>query len=295
MYLGTNDQHLTEPALQRDVHQLHLDKNGPGIRYVAWPPHDEYVARYLQKIVLPTAQVPPQQNQNVVFVGQLPTLLPMQYLAWAIDTLLKEYAVLWVLQKQKNGMAKVCLKTEDQRDRLVALSKYMLFDICGVWIAETKEQFDHFCEYTQAIRNGDIFINDSRVPRHGMTVEKLRRDPPGPRSSRKPFDAQKAQFDKDATAEAKRVQMFLAGNGSAVGFQQPPSMPQVHISPLITGMNYLPFAAPPTAEPAGNAPLTNMRNTQAGLSSGSAMNPLPNPPLGSHFYYNSPFEYGLQS
>lgn len=169
MFLGGNNA-ADVPA---NAHTRAMEQMPPDARpqYVAYPPPDSpEVSRYMAKCCTQRAWA--RGDQNVAFIGQVPRLLPLQYIPWALDLLLEEYGTRWVLQTQPNGCAKAWVDDEAHCTTLTERSKTMLFDVCGVWVARTRPQIDASMAYQATLQSQGPL--DGRVPRHGMIAEKLR-------------------------------------------------------------------------------------------------------------------------
>jgi len=164
MYLGGS-----EPTdLPENAHKFLKERQMP---YVAYPPPESpEVARYKHKV--DTTRAFARGDHLVVFIGQIPKLLPLNYVPWAMDLLMEEYGCKWVLQTQANGCAKAWVETEEQCQKLVENNKNLLFDVCGVWIARTPSEQRIMKEYQQSLQLCAAF--DNRVQRHGAIIERLR-------------------------------------------------------------------------------------------------------------------------
>lgn len=178
MYLGG--------SRQTDIIQnTHEEKLRGVMTYVAYPPPDDTeVQRYVsmthtQHACPPYSFLAPERTVNsqnygdsTLFLGQIPRLLPLNYVPWALDLLLEEYGTRWVLQTQANGCAKAWVFTDKQAKLLIERSKHLLFDVCGVWVAKTAVEKQIMQAYQREIASGISL--DSRVPRNGMVVEYAR-------------------------------------------------------------------------------------------------------------------------
>jgi hypothetical protein len=149
----------------------HTELAADGIAYVAYPPpNSDDVRRYASKC--DQSRALSRGDRNVVFIGQVPRLLPLPYVPWALDLLLEEYGVTWVLQTQQNSCAKAWTESEAQADELVRRNKRLLFDVCGVWVARTPAQVERIFSYQSTMQmRGPL---DGRVPRHGIIIEPLK-------------------------------------------------------------------------------------------------------------------------
>jgi len=139
------------------------------IRYVAYPSF-ERVRRYEARV---DEQRHPPNNRNNVFVGQVPNLMPLPYLAWCLDTALGEYGVRWLLQTTKNGCAKVWCRDDIAQNSLLKRNKCVLFDVCGMWTAETDEGTKSIADYVENLRR-DEQPCDPRLPRSLMVLEGMK-------------------------------------------------------------------------------------------------------------------------
>lgn len=169
MFLGGNNV----GDVPANAHSVPLKQLPPDRRpqYVAYPPPDApEVAKYTSKCCTQRAWA--RGDQNVVFIGQVPRLLPLQYIPWALDLLLEEYGTRWVLQTQPNGCAKAWVDDPAHCRTLIDRSKHMLFDVCGVWVARTRAQVEAMMAYQAGLQTGGPL--DGRVPKHGMIAEGLR-------------------------------------------------------------------------------------------------------------------------
>jgi len=139
------------------------------IRYTPYPAF-ERVRRYEARV---DEQRHPPNNRNNVFVGQVPNLMPLPYLAWCLDTVLGEYGVRWLLQTTKNGCAKVWCRDEIAQSQLLKRNKRVLFDICGMWIADTDEGAAAIADYVETLRREELPC-DPRLPRSLMVLEGMK-------------------------------------------------------------------------------------------------------------------------
>jgi hypothetical protein len=165
MYLGGNRDSDT---IQNAYEQLR-----GRVTYVAYPPpNSPDVLRYASKCDQTRALT--KGDRNVVFVGQIPRLLPVPYVPWAIDLLLQEYATAWVLQTHANGCAKAWTEAEAQAQQLVLRSKQLIFDVCGVWVARGVAELEASMAFQRQLQVNRTLVADPRVARQGMILERLR-------------------------------------------------------------------------------------------------------------------------
>lgn len=107
------------------------------------------------------------------FIGQVPNLLPLAYLAWAIDTLCQMFVVEWVTQTSNNGCARVWLWREFAPDIVTDKTHRVLFDIQGAYFARTAAAADELHDYSWQMRQGERDC-DPRLPRGLLVIEKMR-------------------------------------------------------------------------------------------------------------------------
>lgn len=163
MFLGGGSERDTPTNAHRALHGK--------IPYYAYPPPNATeVLRYLGRV--DTTRAFARGDYNVCFVGQIPRLLPLPYVPWALDLLMEEYGSKWMLQTQPNGCAKVWVETEGQCAILTERNKYMMFDVCGVFVARTGEEIRLLTDYQANLQQAGPI--DARVPRHGAIIERLR-------------------------------------------------------------------------------------------------------------------------
>lgn len=162
MYLGRGEENETQ---ENSLTSLFSDLN---MGYVPYPaPSSPDILKYVPRS--DTSRSLPRENDHLLlFVGQTPHLLPLPYIAWALDLLLGEYCVRWVLQTHRNGCAKVWAETEEQRRVLMEKSGWMFFDIQGVWTAANADVVK------EALGRIEQFGRDPRLPSQGMNIEKMR-------------------------------------------------------------------------------------------------------------------------
>jgi hypothetical protein len=186
-----------------------------GVPYYAYPPPDsEDVLRYSPKCDQTRALT--RGDRNVVFVGQVPRLLPLPYVPWALDLLVEDYAVAWVLQTQQNGCAKAWTETDAQVEELVRRNKLLLFDVCGVWVGRSDEQRARIQHYQSTMQmRGPL---DGRVPRHGIIIERLR----PPQSTGQRQDAGPAMRAMQPSGANIHAVPFQPSGGATVTFVAPP-------------------------------------------------------------------------
>jgi hypothetical protein len=165
MFLGT----LSTDRPQ-NVHDERIPRlMGRSVEYYAYPVEGKAIQRYNR--IVDMVRHPPAKN--VLFIGQVPNLLPLPYLAWTLDLLLGEYGVHWVLQTAKNGCAKVWTRQERQMAQLLLLTKHVLYDVCGVWVARTDAAAEALRKYATQLKSGAEPC-DPRLPRGLMVIESLK-------------------------------------------------------------------------------------------------------------------------
>lgn len=163
----------------------HEGRLSGAMTYVAYPPPDDALVTRYEKMVHTLRACPPsnflsdrrvdnRSDDIVLFLGQIPRLLPLNYVPWVLDLLLADYCVSWVLQTQTNGCAKAWVFMPEQAFLLKSLNKCLLFDVCGVWVAKTAEEQVVMTAYQIELNSGTLLI-DSRVPRNGMVIEASKR------------------------------------------------------------------------------------------------------------------------
>ncbi len=136
---------------------------GPSLVYVAYPPPTSRETTRYERIVDDRRAA----HGTSIFLGQVPHHLPLQYVAWAVDLLLAEYAVKWVLKTQRNGCARVWCITTELNDELTRRTGRLLFDIRGVWVAYDARAADRIRDYV----NSPFLIVDPRLPRRPLVAE----------------------------------------------------------------------------------------------------------------------------
>jgi hypothetical protein len=143
-----------------------------GMPLVRYPPGDS-VKRY-HDMARPDYE--PEEESTAIFVGQVPNMMPLPYLAWAIDTITKSYIVTAVKHAKKSGCA-VAFVRSSEKEKLFAASRKVLFDVIGYWCPETTEQKEKLEEYTQTLRAGSWpeVHKDGRIPKSCMVFEELGR------------------------------------------------------------------------------------------------------------------------
>ena len=161
MYLG-HDQ--SSPA---NVHPLAAS----GVPLVRYPPLD--VVRKYETRCSARGAAPPGGARRV-FVGQVPTMMPPMYLAWAIDTVAGKYVVVRVEPMRKSGCAMAFVRPEDLA-LVLRRSRGVLFDVHGMWMPETPQQLEAMHRYCGELRQGEFaeVHADGRVPKGCIVLEAM--------------------------------------------------------------------------------------------------------------------------
>lgn len=143
------------------------------ITYFPYPaPSDPSIARYIAKG--DTSRSLPKEVPYSFFIGQLPHLLPLPYVAWSLDFLMEEYGTKWILQTHKNGCAKGWAESAAQLELLLGpLNGRLLFDVCGVWVARSDEEKRILDDYLRVIQETNTSV-DVRIPRTAINLEPLK-------------------------------------------------------------------------------------------------------------------------
>ena len=132
-------------------------------------PNFERVERYSSKV---DEVGPPRVSvKHSIFVGQVPNLLPLQYLAWVLDTIIGEYGTTWVLQTAKNGCAKAWMRDEQAQHKVITMNRRVLFDVTGFWLAEDDTATAALRAHVQRISASGAPSQDPRLPRGLMVLE----------------------------------------------------------------------------------------------------------------------------
>jgi hypothetical protein len=161
MFLGRNESDSSD--------NVHPQLTGKLSFYVYPRPDSLDVVRYLPK-THNSHSLSMRDFPFVVFVGQLPHLLPLPHIAWALDLLLGDYGIVWVLQSHRNGCAKAWVASEQHLRRLMEYNGRLLFDIRGVWLAENEDKKAFLDSYVQSLRDAGN-VGDVRVPRSAVNFE----------------------------------------------------------------------------------------------------------------------------
>lgn len=119
---------------------------------------------------------PPDEPSECVFVGQVPHLIPVEVVGWAIDLLLRNYSCLWMAKGRKTGCAKVWVPDRNSVENLLKFTRGLMFDIHGIWYVSTtsdKErslQLAELDDYATRIKHGLVHV-DVRLPKGPMVLE----------------------------------------------------------------------------------------------------------------------------
>ena len=111
-------------------------------------------------------------DRCATFVGQVPNMLPLEAIAWTIDTMAECYVVQWLCQTKKNGCAKLWTRDTEAQRQLIGLSKTVLFDVNGFWWPEDEYQQASLKSYITELQAGRVDA-DPRVPKCPMVFEEL--------------------------------------------------------------------------------------------------------------------------
>lgn len=161
-----------------------------GMQYLRYPVKDSMA--YYQSVV--SARVPYKDVNTTrceeIFIGNIPRFLSLEYIAWSVEQLILRssfalddansvaHSVLWVLQTQSNGCAKVWLpegafqavnpkESKNSNPRL-------FFDMQGVWIATTPTALAKMQEYENFLKKNPS-EKDSRLVASGMVLETMQK------------------------------------------------------------------------------------------------------------------------
>ena len=119
-----------------------------------------------------------------LFVGQVPNLLRLEYIAWCIELLAQDCVIVQLVQSSRKGVCKLFVESADQREMLIReFNGKMLFDLNGVWIPDpdVESQKYHFSQYVRRLHvpSGDqkedtqegSVGRDNRLPRRPIVME----------------------------------------------------------------------------------------------------------------------------
>ena len=173
MYLGNEHDQATNQHY--DGVRAWSSRNGQtvvkgSLRFTNYP-NFERVTRY-NKIVHDHQH--PTVVKNSIFVGQVPNLLPLQYLAWILDTITGEYGTRWVLQTTKNGCAKAWMRDDIAQHKVIRMNRRVLFDVTGYWFAADDDAADDLRRYVDSLGGPGTPSQDPRLPRGLMVLEVIK-------------------------------------------------------------------------------------------------------------------------
>lgn len=120
----------------------------------------------------PTSDISP--HGVAIFVGQVPSMIPIQYLAWVIDTICAEYVVVYCQQGRKHGTARAWIRP-DKVELVLSKTRVALLDVRGVWVPLDAAQKALLESYVERVRTGEVpeVLSDGRVPKSAMVFERL--------------------------------------------------------------------------------------------------------------------------
>jgi hypothetical protein len=170
MFLGHAN---SDPNNVHRIPDFMQESNLPEIPLKRYPPHEKVLRYYA--MAKPDFK-PDETTSTAIFVGQVPNMMPLPYLAWAIDTIVGRYIVTCVKHAKKSGCAVAWVRTEEC-PRLYEHSRSVLFDVTGYWCPADETQKEKLEEYTQTLRAGafpDVH-KDGRIPKSCMVFEELGR------------------------------------------------------------------------------------------------------------------------
>lgn len=160
---------MDKAAIQR-VHERHL----MGKLHFAYYPTRQQLIRYNRLATSLTR--PPDTPAEPVFVGQVPHLLPVEIIGWAIDMVLKRYTCVWMAKGRKTGCVKAWVSNRSDLELLLDYSKQIMFDLNGIWWPACSDrdsrmvQAAHLEDYCSRIKQGMEHI-DARLPKGSMVLE----------------------------------------------------------------------------------------------------------------------------
>lgn len=158
MYIGREG----DPATNIYTEKLAALLDARKVYYHPYPRPDTPEIQRYEKLVGGTNQRAFDANLTL-FCGQVPYDLPHPFIPWALDLLLNDYASSWVKPTDRMGGAKVWVNYPEQSEQLRSLTEHLLFDVCGVWVAQDKET-------VAKLRDVAKHSCESRLARSAMTI-----------------------------------------------------------------------------------------------------------------------------
>ncbi len=155
---------------QSDPANVHQRVGTGNIRLIHYPPAPK-VERY--KSI--TERAPPEVAVTM-FVGQIPNMMPLPYLAWSIDAICGQYVIESLKHARKSGCA-VAFVRPDVLDVVLSKSRSILFDVHGLWYPDPSkpEQLEFLHAYCTELRSGEYpeVHADGRVPKGCIVFEEM--------------------------------------------------------------------------------------------------------------------------